>query len=291
MKKAIFTLFLALCAVSSVRAQATIAISASHIQGVSGASLASGSICWQGTDQNNQILAFQKSGGGAVVTTPFCTAVTSGAITTFSVPNPANTTPTNIRYRVTITQGARTIATMTGVYLCATSGSCTTPYTFNFDNCFSLGACNAAPIPIVSGPGGPAGPTGPAGPLAAGCEIVIGDPGSGSPALSNDNASPSVCANLTGADLKISAVACWANAGSPTITPILTGGTSTSILSGALPCGTASWAAGSVNGTPTIHTFASNGATCATPPCTIDMNITTAGGTAKYIVVHIIRAP
>jgi hypothetical protein len=121
------------------------------------------------------------------------------------------------------------------------------------------------------------------------CEIVVGDPGAASAALADDNDTPAVCGNDYGADYTITAVACWANAGSPTVTPILTGGSGTSILSGALTCGTAAWAAGTVNGTPTVHAFNSDGATCASTPCTVDGNITTAGGTAKYLVIRIKR--
>jgi hypothetical protein len=118
------------------------------------------------------------------------------------------------------------------------------------------------------------------------CEVVIGDPGSASTALANDNDTPVVCGNITGSDVTITAVACYADAGSPTVTPILTGGGGTSIVTGAITCGTASWAAGTINGTPTIHSFSANGATCSSTPCTLDANITTAGGTAKYIVMH-----
>lgn len=118
------------------------------------------------------------------------------------------------------------------------------------------------------------------------CVIIIGDPGAASSALADDNDSPVACANDIGSDWTIDRVGCWANAGSPTITPILTGGTATSILTGALTCGTAAWAAGTVNGSPVIHSF-SAGATCSSTPCTADVNITTAGGTAKYIAVRI----
>ena len=110
------------------------------------------------------------------------------------------------------------------------------------------------------------------------CEIVIGDPGAASPVLANDNAGPAECGNKTGATLTITAVECYADAGSPTVTPIIHGGGSTSILTGALTCGTASFASGTLNGTPTE----SNGAS-------IDGNITSAGGTAKYIVIRITR--
>jgi hypothetical protein len=118
------------------------------------------------------------------------------------------------------------------------------------------------------------------------CEIVVGDPGAASAVLADDNDTPRVCGNITGADVTITAVACYADAGTPTVTPILTGGTSTSIVSGAITCGTGSWAAGTISGTPTIHSFSANGATCSSTPCTLDANITTAGGTAKYIVMH-----
>ena len=93
----------------TARAQNTIAVSAANIQGVNGTKLASGSLCFQGTDQNNNIIAFQVGGGGAIVTNAFCTSVTNGAITTFNVPNPANTTPVNIRYHITVVQGSRTV--------------------------------------------------------------------------------------------------------------------------------------------------------------------------------------
>lgn len=120
------------------------------------------------------------------------------------------------------------------------------------------------------------------------CTIVIGDPGAASSALADDNDSPVACSNTFGADWTIQTVTCWADAGSPTVTPILTGGSGTSILTGALTCGTAAWAAGTVQSSaPVVHSFSGTGATCSSTPCTIDVNITTAGGTAKYIVVTV----
>jgi len=120
------------------------------------------------------------------------------------------------------------------------------------------------------------------------CVVAIGDPGAAQTALADDDDAPVACSNDTGADVSITTVACWANAGAPTVTPILTGGTGTSVLTGALTCGTAAWAAGAVQGTPPVlHTFSGTGATCSVTPCTIDDNITTAGGTAKYLVIKI----
>ena len=120
------------------------------------------------------------------------------------------------------------------------------------------------------------------------CVVMVGDPGAASAALAGDNDSPVACGNTWATDWTITSVACWANAGSPTVTPILTAGLATSILTGALTCGTAAWAAGTVQGTaPVVHSFSANGATCSSTPCTIDANITSAGGTAKYLIIRI----
>lgn len=108
------------------------------------------------------------------------------------------------------------------------------------------------------------------------CEIPIGLPGAASPVLADDNDAIVSCANKSGITRTIIAVECYANEGSPTVTPIITGGGGTSILSGALTCGTASFAAGTLNGTPTQS---NNG--------TIDGNITTAGGVAKFIQIRV----
>lgn len=66
------------------------------------------------------------------------------------------------------------------------------------------------------------------------CVIAIGDPGTASPVLADDNDSPVACDNDTGVDWTITRVGCWADAGTPTVTPILTGGSGTSILTGTL---------------------------------------------------------
>jgi hypothetical protein len=109
------------------------------------------------------------------------------------------------------------------------------------------------------------------------CEVVVGDPGAASSVLADDNDTPDVCANDTAVTITITAVHCYANTGSPTVTPIVNGGSATSILSGAGTCTqTAGGASLSLQGTPTL-----------TAGQLVDMNITTAGGAAKYIVVRI----
>ena len=112
--------------------------------------------------------------------------------------------------------------------------------------------------------------------LISTCEIVIGAL-TGS-ALADADDRPVLCANDTGQVMTITAVKCYADAGTPSVTPIITGGGATSILTGALTCGTAAYASGTLNGTPTQGNNV-----------TIDGNITTAGGTAKYIVIRIVR--
>jgi len=107
------------------------------------------------------------------------------------------------------------------------------------------------------------------------CEVTIGDPGAGSPFLASDNNSPSVCGNKSGQTMTVTAVECFANAGAPTVLPIITSGSSTSLLTGALTCGTNSFASGTLNGTPTLINNAS-----------IDANFATVDGTAKYVVMR-----
>ncbi|MBK8200855.1 MAG: hypothetical protein IPK68_00510 [Bdellovibrionales bacterium] len=118
----------------------------------------------------------------------------------------------------------------------------------------------------------------PASTLIRVCEIVIGDPGSASPVLVDDNDSSANCSNLTGSTMTILSVECYANAGSPTVNPIFNGGSGTSILSSSLTCGTGSFATGTLNGTPIQADNQS-----------IDGEIGVAGGTAKYIVIRIKR--
>lgn len=111
------------------------------------------------------------------------------------------------------------------------------------------------------------------------CEVVIGDPvGS---ALADTNDTPDVCANLTGATMTITEVKCKADTstGTPEVLPIIHGGAADSILTAAIACGNNVFgSAGTLNGTP----VQADGET-------IDGNISTAGGTAKYIVIRIKR--
>jgi hypothetical protein len=108
------------------------------------------------------------------------------------------------------------------------------------------------------------------------CEVHIWGSGTAG-ALQDTDDETNSCKNQTGATLTISGVSCWADAGSPTVTPVLTAGGA--ILTGAITCSQAEGgAAGTLNGTPT-----------QADTKTINMNVTAAGGTAKAVVIYIKR--
>jgi hypothetical protein len=88
----------ALCA----HAQTLTTVTASNIQN-GGVPLASGRICFQATDGNNNPIAIRWLGGGQQGLYPFCATVTNGAIVpTFQVPNPQYTVPYNVPYTVRV---------------------------------------------------------------------------------------------------------------------------------------------------------------------------------------------
>jgi hypothetical protein len=93
------------------------------------------------------------------------------------------------------------------------------------------------------------------------CEVVFGDL-QAQAAINAGSDQPGSCANVSGHDATITAVACYADAGSPIVQPTFTGG-----------------------GTPTLHSFSANGATCASTPCDIAANLTDTT-TAKYVVMR-----
>jgi hypothetical protein len=95
----------------------------------------------------------------------------------------------------------------------------------------------------------------------------------------NDSAE---CANGTGSNLTITKVSCMADGGSPTVLPILTGGAGNSILSTPLLCGNGTFAGGTLNGTPVIHSTDANGL-CSSAGCSVDGNIASLGGTTHVI--------
>src|SRR5690349_12246494 len=94
-------LFFILLASLSGLAQNLTTVTASNIQ-KAGAPLASGTICFTATDTSDNPIPFRIGGGGQEVVAPYCATVTNGATSVLQVANPANTSPTNISYRVEV---------------------------------------------------------------------------------------------------------------------------------------------------------------------------------------------
>lgn len=100
MKKIILMVMMA-CVVPAA-AQNWTAVSAINITDLNQQKLAAGQLCFLGTDQNDVPVSFNVGGGGQVLKRPFCTPVANGAVSSFTVPNPVNTAPAGIYYRVTV---------------------------------------------------------------------------------------------------------------------------------------------------------------------------------------------
>ncbi len=106
------------------------------------------------------------------------------------------------------------------------------------------------------------------------CEMHIWGSGT-SQALQATDDEPASCRNKLGVSITITAIECWANAGTTTTVDVVTTGGS-SILSSAVTCGNASFAAATLSGTPTL---ANNG--------TLDVNIGTADASTTSVRVVI----
>ncbi len=109
-------------------AQNLTTVSASNIQDINGVKLASGQLCFLITDQNDVPLSAQIGGGGQALRRGYCTPIVTGAVTSFTVPNPANTQPAGIYYRITVKD------TTTGQEVLRYLQVAFTGATFNFDN-------------------------------------------------------------------------------------------------------------------------------------------------------------
>jgi hypothetical protein len=86
----------------NARAQNLTTVSASNIQDINGVKLAAGQLCFLITDQNDNPISAQIGGGGQTLKRGYCAPVAAGGVTGFTVPNPANTQPSGIYYRVTV---------------------------------------------------------------------------------------------------------------------------------------------------------------------------------------------
>jgi hypothetical protein len=169
---------------------------------------------------------------------------------------------------------AVTNETGSGNLVFSTSPSLTSP---NLGTPSAVNLLNGTNLPLATGVTGTLSSTNlPAIARGRTCEVHIWGTGT-SGALQPTDDEPASCFNDAGATFTISAVRCLADNGSTTttVTPIVNGGTSTSILTAALTCGNGTFASGTLSGTPTVVSTGS-----------IDANIT-AAGTAKSVRIVI----
>jgi hypothetical protein len=121
-----FAFFAALAV--NLHAQNLTTVSASNIQDINGSKLAAGQLCFLGTDQSDNPISFGIGGGGQALRRGYCSPVTAGVVTSFTVPNPASTLPSGIYYRVTVKDSS------TGQEVLRYAGVTFAGATFNFDN-------------------------------------------------------------------------------------------------------------------------------------------------------------
>ena len=97
-------------------------------------------MCFLATDQNDNPISIGIGGGGQALRRQYCSQVTAGGVTPFTVPNPTNTLPTGVYYRVTVKDSStgQEVLRYTQVSFAGTS--------FNFDNYapLNLGDAGAA---------------------------------------------------------------------------------------------------------------------------------------------------
>jgi hypothetical protein len=115
-------------------------VSASNITDINGSKLAAGQLCFLITDQSDNPISVSIGGGGQALKRGYCSAVTAGVVTGFTVPNPANTSPTGIYYRVTVKDSS------TGQEVLRYTLVSFTGATFNFDNYAPTNLAQGAPL-------------------------------------------------------------------------------------------------------------------------------------------------
>jgi len=95
LKKLISLFAFACLSLEFAHAQNLTSVSASNIQDINGAKLAAGQLCFLITNQSDVPISVQVGGGGQALKRGYCSPVTAGAATGFTVPNPANTLPSS----------------------------------------------------------------------------------------------------------------------------------------------------------------------------------------------------
>src|SRR5579864_826689 len=115
-------------------------VSASNITDINGTKLAAGQLCFLITDQQDNPISVSIGGGGQALKRGYCSPVAIGMVTSFTVPNPANTLPSGIYYRITVKDSS------TGQEVLRYMGVSFTGATFNFDNYAPVNLGSFAPL-------------------------------------------------------------------------------------------------------------------------------------------------
>jgi hypothetical protein len=126
--KKLFSILAFLCLALPALAQNWTTVSASNITDLNQNKLAAGQLCFLITDQNDNPISVNIGGGGQSLKRGYCSPVAAGAVTSFTVPNPATTSPSGIYYRVTAKD------TSTGLEVLRYTGVTFSGASFNFDN-------------------------------------------------------------------------------------------------------------------------------------------------------------
>ena len=101
MKKSLLITML-MCVIPAA-AQNWTTVTATNITDLNQQKLAAGQLCFMATDQNDNPISTGVGGGGQLLRRQYCSQVTAGGLpASFTVPNPANTQPAGVYYRVTV---------------------------------------------------------------------------------------------------------------------------------------------------------------------------------------------
>lgn len=138
--KKLITVFAFVCLAVGARAQNLTTVSGANITDINGTKLAAGQVCFLITDNSDTPISVSIGGGGQALKRGYCSAVTAGVITGFTVPNPSATSPTGIYYRVTVKDSS------TGQEVLRYTLVSFTGATFNFDNYAPTNLAAGAPL-------------------------------------------------------------------------------------------------------------------------------------------------
>lgn len=128
------------CLAIGAQAQNLTTVSGSNITDINGTKLAAGQVCFLITDQSDQPISVSIGGGGQALKRGYCSPVTAGVITGFTVPNPSATLPSGIYYRVTVKDSSSGLEVLRYTTVSFTGA------TFNFDNYAPLNLGSPAPL-------------------------------------------------------------------------------------------------------------------------------------------------